>query len=128
MRDSRQIAAALFSVLSLVFTSVAAPEHIHAADDHHGEAIVHRHYERHDHHRSHDGSVSDDEHVIWLNAAALAQAAPGLDGSALIADLTPSGSAPKLPSWTPTVLYDIAPPHGPPRPDVPARAPPAPVL
>jgi hypothetical protein len=128
MRSSSSRALAAVLSAAVAFASAAAPEHFHRADDHH-DAVAHRHFQQHEAHRTPPGTVSDDDdHVVWLDAAALAQAAPAFDHSTAIVQLEVVGTAPPPVSWIATTGDESAPAHGPPRGLTAPRAPPYPVL
>src|SRR6266576_129230 len=64
----------------LVLSAGVAPEHIHEADAHHSEAVVHRHFEPHHHdaieisHRHKGAEFSQcEERVIWLDDVGVQQ-------------------------------------------------------
>lgn len=139
----------LLIVPCMVLASVSAPEHVHAADASHPNAVVHRHSEPHRHFESHhdlewhdhfepldhdvepydDAAVSHDEgQVIWLDVLTILQATHIFGGSPAILPDDSAGSVPTPASWTATVADDASPPHGPPRLTESLRAPPIPAV
>ena len=119
-RSARGGAHALIA-LAVVMAPMLAPEHVHEADEHHDDAVVHRHRAAHEHDPT---TVSDDDGaVVWLS--------------------TPGTLVSGAPLASPVVLasaFRLAPPclesqprhrdtpeasHDPPRSLSPSRAPPA---
>jgi len=127
---SQTLASGLVVMLTAALGAgaVFAPEHVHARDEHHPDATIHRHLAPHQVHRSHDPAHfedDDDAHVIWLTAAWLQSVTYHVpDAASLPAIVSPV--VPVRVRWTALVLDDAAPPHGPPRASRSLRAPPLP--
>ena len=105
----------------LVLLSIVGPEHVHEMDEHHHNAVTHRHFAPHDH----DGTgISHDEgRVLWLNDVALQQSAYQF---AATLGVRPVGfdALPHPASWIVASTLDGAPSHGPPRDVTSLRGPP----
>jgi len=123
------------SIVSLILApyvavSGALPrDHVHEADLDHHHAAVHRHLRVHDQARpdhDHTRLAEDDAHVVWLEGAAVGQAAYQLPGPALAASVTVQLGSPAT-VWTAGFDYSAAPAHGPPRTPASLRAPPTPL-
>src|SRR5437867_2657549 len=87
--------AALVAAPFLVFGSGLAPLHAHESDGHHEHAVVHRHFEPHQH-VAHDGKTSeldDDEHVVWLDTALIHASTLQLDAPTAVLIRVPSAVA-----------------------------------
>ena len=97
--------------------------HVHEDRDHHS-TVAHRHLAAHDH-DDHPEIADADETVIWLDDGCLHSTSFRLDAALAIAG-APFHIVRPAAGWIATVWYDAAPPHGPPRPALPARAPPLP--
>jgi hypothetical protein len=110
----------------VALSSAIAPAHIHEADADHPRATLHRHLELH-HAEGHDVGhaqlADDDDHVVWLDAIVVHQAAFQVTAPQ---DVLLESFEPVSPTcgWTAIVNYDTAPPHGPPRASPSLRAPP----
>lgn len=120
----QRLCRAVFTLIAglwLVLSAVVAPEHVHEADAHHANAIVHRHIGSHDH----DGAkISDhDGPVVWLDPIAISQAAFRL---AVVLTIPSAGleAGPRPVRWLPARRHDAPLPHGPPRCSPGLRAPP----
>lgn len=114
-------AAVLVLAPCVVFSPVVPAEHLHEGDARHPNAVVHRHFESHDH----DGAeISHDEgRVIWLGDAAVQPAT--IEFAAPVAVLqTTFKTIPEAGRVVATSLDEAAPPHGPPRPCPSLRGPP----
>ncbi len=105
----------------LVVSSVVAPAHVHEADAHHSHAVVHRHFEPHDH----DGAeiAGGEGHVVWLDDVGVQQATYQLAVAQAVVP-APFDALPEPNSWIAISSIDTAPPHGPPRSSTSLRAPP----
>lgn len=106
----------------LVLSPALAPAHYHEADGDHSRAVVHRHFQPHDHATaeiSHDAG-----RVIWLDDVGIAPAtfAFPLLQAVLIAH---AEILPEPAGWVAISTDDAAPPHGPPRLFSLLRAPPS---
>ncbi len=110
----------------IALSAMVAPEHAHEADADHPHSTVHRHLQPHNagsHDHDHAQLADDDDHIVWLDSAALHQpgyqfAAPALPPAEWF-ELVPA-----LAEWASPPDYDTAPPHGPPRACLSLRAPP----
>lgn len=121
----RQLRAAIVGlslVPCLTFSAALPQEHRHDAGPDHAYATVHQHFESHDH----DGAELSpvDGRVTWLDRVALQGAvfrsfAPVPLAVEYVADL----DIPRR--WIAVEAIDGAPPHGPPRPALSLRGPPA---
>jgi hypothetical protein len=122
MHPFRRSAIACLLAPCITLSPVVLPEHLHEADSDHPHAVVHRHFESHDH----DGAeIAEDEgRVVWLGAPAIQPAAPELTAPPAVPPnsveaVPPAGRA------VATSLDEAAPPHGPPRSDLALRGPPS---
>jgi hypothetical protein len=110
----------VLTALALLTAPMLAPEHVHEADAHHHDTVVHRHLEAHAHDAA---SVGDDDGpVVWLVSVGVVAHALQVDGVALTPgryELAPSFDRIDARSQ---VTLDIA--HGPPRSTLASRAPP----
>ena len=120
------LALAVLAPASLLNGAGIAPLHAHSSSAHGGGVTVHQHVAPH--HQSDRGTsgseIERDEQVIWLAVAAvhalpLRAAAPAAVLTRIFIPL------PQSIKWSPIVLQDAAPPHGPPRSAASLRAPPA---
>ena len=115
----------------LVVSAGVAPAHLHEADAHHSEAVVHRHFEPHHHdgieisHGHDEAEVSQsEERVIWLDDVGVQQSTyQFVTAQAMVAALF--ATLPEPESWIIASTLDEAPPHGPPRQYTSLRAPPS---
>jgi hypothetical protein len=115
---------------AIALSATVAREHVHEADADHPRSAVHRHLQphvgaSHDHDLEHaELADDDDQHIVWLESAALDQRAFALSAPPLqFAEW--SEYAPSLTDWLSSPEYDTAPPHGPPRACLSLRAPPS---
>jgi hypothetical protein len=122
-----RIVVGLFLVPSLALSATVAPEHAHEADADHPHTVVHRHLQPHavaSHDQDHAQLADDDEHIVWLDNAAVHQPVYKL----LVPAFLPaewSEYVAALAVWFTPPDYDTAPPHGPPRACLSLRAPPS---
>jgi len=109
--------------LAIAVGSIVPPEHVHPGDDHHA-TVTHRHFSAHRHNNNEIGDP--DEGVVWLDDASLQAAATfSVTGALAVVNRT---FASVLPSFEGDyrLTFDASPPHGPPKPVRPGRAPPLP--
>lgn len=106
----------------MVSSAAVAPEHVHEADAHHAHSVTHRHIEAHD--QDQTEIESGDGHILWLTGnVAVQYAAYHLAvGHFAVSAVFPL--APTFTTWMLASTLDGSPPHGPPRPYTPLRAPP----
>jgi hypothetical protein len=122
----RRMAAALALIPSIVCAQLLPATHLHRSDGEHTHAVVHRHFAEHD---TNDGAEFDDRDssAIWLGDAAFEVAT-----TTFVPQVAVTPSTFELVSIRGLLglasLDDAAPPHGPPRSRIPARAPPASLL
>jgi len=109
--------------LAIAVGSIVPPEHVHRGDDHHA-TVTHRHFSAHRHSQNEIGDP--DEGVVWLDDASL-QAAPPFHVTGALAVVNQTFAI-VLPSFEGgyRLTFDASPPHGPPKPVLPGRAPPLP--
>jgi hypothetical protein len=109
---------------SLTVFYALPPEHLHESDSDHPHAVVHRHFEAHDH----DSAEFDhgEGRVVWLDAAAIQCATSWTPAPLAFVSVEFERILPRT-TWVATSIDDSAPPHGPPRACLSLRAPPLPV-
>jgi hypothetical protein len=129
---SRSLGRTIIGLLlapAIALSATVAREHVHEADADHPRSAVHRHLQPHvgtSHHNDLDHAEpadDDDQHIVWLESAALDQRPFALPPPAL-PSTDWSEYAPPLSDWLSPPEYDTAPPHGPPRACLSLRAPP----
>ncbi|MEQ1872046.1 MAG: hypothetical protein ABL961_18680, partial [Vicinamibacterales bacterium] len=111
----------------LAGTAAMPVEHVHEGDAHHHQLAAHRHLDAHQVEADDHDEVErphDSDRVVWLSNASLHQRAYHL--SMEFAVIALSADAPlDSPRWVAAPEYTSSPPHGPPRPYRPSRAPPS---
>lgn len=122
----QRTAAAFALIPSIVCAQLLPATHLHKGDGEHTHAVVHRHFAEHD---THSGAEFDDRDgsPIWLGDATFEAATTSFAQQVAVKPSTfelvsISGSLGAA------SLDDAAPPHGPPRSCIPARAPPSSLL
>jgi len=121
------VTATLVIAPFLLFGSALAPTHEHQPDGDRSHAVVHSHFEPHalDSHDSAEPEVDhSDERVIWLDSPIIPQTTYHLSQCAPLVAAT-FEDVPPSSSWSPTTSDDVAPVHGPPRPNSSLRGPPS---
>jgi hypothetical protein len=123
LRQLRTAIVSLTLVPCLAFSAALPQAHRHDAGPHHPHATVHQHFEAHDDHDGAELSPADGR-VTWLDRVALQgevcrSFAPVPLAVAYVVDLDTASD------WIAIEAIDGAPPHGPPRPALSLRGPPA---
>jgi hypothetical protein len=131
LRSLHRITARLLLAPVLALGWGLAPAHVHQAaahdDDHHDEAVAHRHLAPHERdHEDHDAAEvaeSSDAGVVWLDETPV----PLMAYQLRVPPAAPAAVVEPVyekPFWHPGSQYDAAPAHGPPRSAVTFRGPP----
>src|SRR5262245_5842130 len=122
-----QRAAMIALSAAVAVGSAVAPEHVHERDAHHPATTIHRHLQAHHTESSPSSSArfddDDHDHAIYVSAAWLKTAeyhGPNLSSVLVVFSVHPV----PVGLWTPMILDDAAPPHGPPGTPPHSRAPP----
>ena len=123
----RRVAALIVLAPFLAFSSALAPQHVHQAAHEHA-SVVHSHFAPHKH-TPRDATTEiehgdDDGQLVWLDGAVLLASPPLVAPTQTTRALRTEIVAP-VTRWSVTTVDEAAPPHGPPKPVLRFRGPPA---